>query len=157
MWVRRDTRPTIRVTVWGRVLGGANLNGWDESGAGLSQGWVRSPSGLASLHHSRLSTQSSYQLYSFSGDRRFCHDNHGSFVYDSLRVHNSIRTRACNAWSLHCGHTCQLLESWSRDTWDVRWVRQWSRSDHCEGEALGFVGGSGGMLPRKILKTETVK
>ena len=60
-----------------------NLNGWDDSDAGLSQGWVRCPSGLASLHHSRLSTRSSYQLYSFSGDRRFCYDNHGSFVYDS--------------------------------------------------------------------------
>ena len=60
-----------------------NLNGWDDSDAGLSQGWVLCPSGLASLHHSRLSTRSSYQLYSFSGDRRFCYDNHGSFVYDS--------------------------------------------------------------------------
>ena len=26
-----------------------------------------------------------------------------------------------------------------------------------EGEALAFLGGSGGMLPRKILKIETVK
>ena len=39
------------------------------------------------------------------------------------------------------------------------WFRLWSRSDHWEGEALAFLGGggSGGMLPRKILKTETVK
>ena len=34
---------------------------------------------------------------------------------------------------------------------------QWSRSDHCEGEALAFLKGSGGMLPRKNLKIETVK
>ena len=56
-------------------------------------------------------------------------------------------------------HTCQLLESWSRDTWDMMWFRLhvWSRSDHCEGKALAFLGGSGGMLPRKILKIETVK
>ena len=73
-----------------------NLNGWDDSDAGLSQGWVRCPSGLASLHHSRLSTRSSYQLYSFSGDRRFCYDNHGSFVYDSPNLFcgpsGSVRT-----------------------------------------------------------------
>ena len=73
-----------------------NLNGWDDSDAGLSEGWVRCPSGLASLHHSRLSTRSSYQLYSFSGDRRFCHDNHGSFVYDSPNLFcgpsGSVRT-----------------------------------------------------------------
>ena len=73
-----------------------NLNGWDDSDAGLSKGWVRRPSGLASLHHSRLSTRSSYQLYSFSGDRRFCHDNHGSFVYDSPNLFcgpsGSVRT-----------------------------------------------------------------
>ena len=54
-------------------------------------------------------------------------------------------------------HTCQLLEGWSRDTWDVIWFRLWSRSDHCEGEALAFLGGSGCMLPQKILKIETVK
>ena len=73
-----------------------NLNGWDDSDAGLSEGWFRCPSGLASLHHSRLSTRSSYQLYSFSGDRRFCHDNHGSFVYDSPNLFcgpsGSVRT-----------------------------------------------------------------
>ena len=73
-----------------------NLNGWDDSDAGLSQAWVRCPSGLASLHHSRLSTRSSYQLYSFSGDRRFCYDNHGSFVYDSPNLFcgpsGSVRT-----------------------------------------------------------------
>ena len=74
-----------------------NLNGWDDSDAGLSQGWVRCPSGLASLislHHSRLSTRSSYQLYSFSGGRRFCYDNHGSFVYDSP--------------NLFCGPSCSV-------------------------------------------------
>ena len=63
---------------------------------GLSKGWVRRPSGLASLHHSRLSTRSSYQLYSFSGIRRFCYDNHGSFVYDSPNLFcgpsGSVRT-----------------------------------------------------------------
>ena len=73
-----------------------NLNGWDDSDAGLSKCWVRRPSGLASLHHSRLSTRSSYQLYSFSGDRRFCYDNHGSFVYDSPNLFcgpsGSVRT-----------------------------------------------------------------
>ena len=73
-----------------------NLNGWDDSDAGLSQAWVRCPSGLLSLHHSRLSTRSSYQLYSFSGDRRFCYDNHGSFVYDSPNLFSgpsgSVRT-----------------------------------------------------------------
>ena len=73
-----------------------NLNGWDDSDAGLSKGWVGCPSGLASLHHSRLSTRSSYQLYSFSGDRRFCYANHGSFVYDSPNLFcgpsGSVRT-----------------------------------------------------------------
>ena len=33
-----------------------NLNRWDESDARPSQGWVRCPSGLASLHHSGFST-----------------------------------------------------------------------------------------------------
>ena len=36
-----------------------------------------------SLHHSRLSTRSPYELYSFSGNGRVCYDNHSSFVYDS--------------------------------------------------------------------------
>ena len=49
-----------------------------------------------SLHHSRLSTRSSYQLYSFSGDHGFCYDNHGSFVYDSPNLFcgpsGSVRT-----------------------------------------------------------------
>ena len=91
-----------------------NLNGWDDSDAGLSQAWVRCPSGLASLHHSRLSTRSSYQLYSFSGDRRFCYDNHGSFVHDSPnlfcgpsgsdRTHGSpVRTRAPDSPNLSNG------------------------------------------------------
>ena len=35
--------------------------------------------------------------------------------------------------------------------------QRWLLSDHCEGEALAFLEGSGGMLPRKILKIETVK
>ena len=43
-----------------------NLNGRDDSGAQLSQGWVRCPSGLASLHDLWLSTRSPYQSYSFS-------------------------------------------------------------------------------------------
>ena len=41
-------------------------------------------------------TRSSYQLYSFSGIRRFCHDNHGSFVFDSPNLFcgpsGSVRT-----------------------------------------------------------------
>ena len=60
-----------------------NLNGWDDSDAGLSQGWVRCPSGLATLHHWRLSTRSPYQLNGFLDTRRVCYDNYGSFVYDS--------------------------------------------------------------------------
>ena len=42
-------------------------------------------------------------------------------------------------------HTCQLLESWSRDTWDVRWFGIWSRSP-C------FSRGSGDVLPGKFWK-----
>ena len=92
-----------------------NLNGWDDSDAGLSQGWVRCQSGLASLHHSRLSTRSSYQLYSFSGDRRFCSDNHGSFVYDSPNLFcgpsGSVRTGLTGVWSEpgHRTHLTSLL------------------------------------------------
>ena len=93
-----------------------NLNGWDDSDAGLSKGWVRRPSGLASLHHSRLSTRSSYQLYSFSGDRRFCHDNHGSFVYDSPNLFcgpsGSVRTGLTGVRSEpgHRTHLTSLLK-----------------------------------------------
>ena len=92
-----------------------NLNGWDDSDAGLSQAWVRCPSGLASLHHSRLSTRSSYQLYSFSGDRRFCYDNHGSFVYDSPNLFcgpsGSVRTglTAVRSESGHRTHLTSLI------------------------------------------------
>ena len=92
-----------------------NLNGWDDSDAGLSQAWVRCPSGLASLHHSRLSTRSSYQLYSFSGDRRFCYDNHRSFVYDSPNLFcgpsGSVRTglTAVRSEPGHRTHLTSLL------------------------------------------------
>ena len=57
--------------------------------------------------------------------------------------------------SLH-SHTCQLLESWNRDTltWDVMWFRLWSRSDHCEGEALAFLGGPGACSPGKFWKSK---
>ena len=76
---------------WSEISTGATT-----SDAGLCKGWVRRPSGLASLHHTRLSTRSSYQLYSFSGDCRFCYDNHGSFVYDSPNLFcgpsGSVRT-----------------------------------------------------------------
>ena len=58
-----------------------NLNSWEDSDAGLSQDWVRCPSGLASLHHSRLSTRSLYRLYSFSSDRCVCYDNYGLFCF----------------------------------------------------------------------------
>ena len=94
-----------------------NLNGWDDSDAGLSQGWVRCPSGLASLHHSRLATRSSYQLYSFSGDRRFCYDNHGSFVYDSPNLFcgpsGSVRTGLTGVRSEpgHRTHLTSLITS----------------------------------------------
>ena len=72
-------------------------------------------------------------------------------------VLNESLTRSDHISSVYT-HTCQLLESWNRDTWDgMRFRPQWSRSDHCEGEALTFLGRSGGMLPRKILKIETVK
>ena len=51
-------------------------------------------------------------------------------------------------------HTCQLLESWSRDTWDRMWFRpQWSQSDHCEGKALAFLGGPGACSPGKFWKS----
>ena len=50
-------------------------------------------------------------------------------------------------------HTCQLLESWSRDTWDVMWFRLWSRSDHCEDEAHAFRGGPGAYCPGKFWKS----
>ena len=41
-------------------------------------------------------------------------------------VLSSCGKRPC--WALH---TCQLLESWSRDTWDMMWFRLWSRSEIC--------------------------
>ena len=50
-------------------------------------------------------------------------------------------------------HTCQLLESWSRDTWYVMWFRLWSRSNHCEGEAFAFLGGPGACSPGKFWKS----
>ena len=95
-----------------------NLNGWDDSDAGLSEGWVRRPSGLARLHHSRLSTRSSYQLYSFSGDRRFCNDNHGSFVYDSPNLFcgpsSSVRTGLTGVRS-EPGHRTHLTSLISKE------------------------------------------
>ena len=48
-------------------------------------------------------------------------------------------------------HTCHFLESWSRDTWDGMWFR--SQSDHCEGEALAFLGGPGACSPGKFWKS----
>ena len=47
-------------------------------------------------------------------------------------------------------HTCHLLWKWKSG-------QCWSRSDQCEGEAIALLGESGGMLPREILKIETVK
>ena len=103
-----------------------NLNGWDDSDAGLSQGWVRCPSGLASLHHSRLSTRSSYQLYSFSGDRRFCYDNHGSFVYDSPNLFcgpsGSVRTGLTGVRS-EPGHRTHLTSLISVYRFDQEYIR----------------------------------
>ena len=58
-WVRCDTRLAICVKVWKRGLQLRNLNGSYESNAWLCQGSVRCLSGLAGLHDSRLSTQSS--------------------------------------------------------------------------------------------------
>ena len=56
---------------------------------------------------------------------------------------------------------CILANFWKVEVGTLEimhmWFRLWSRSDHCEGEALAFLGGSGGMLPRKILKIKTVK
>ena len=79
---------------------------------------ARCPSGLASLHHSRLSTRSSYQLYSFSGDRRFCYDNHGSFVYDSPNLFcgpsGSVRTGLAGVRS-EPGHRTHLTSLFFRD------------------------------------------
>ena len=92
--VTHDSQSASRSGVEARLA--RNLNGWDDSDAGLSQGWVRCPSGLASLHDSRLSTRSPFQLCSFSSDRRVCHDNHGLFVYDSPNLFGgpsgSVRT-----------------------------------------------------------------
>ena len=63
------------------------------------------------MHHSRLSTRSSYQLYSFSGDRRFCYDNHRSFVYDSPNLFcgpsGLARTGLTAVWS-EPGHRTHL-------------------------------------------------
>ena len=74
-----------------------NFNGRDDFDAGFSQDRVQCPSGLASLHHSRLSTRSPYRLYSFSSDRRVCYDYYGSFVYGSPNLFcdpsGSLRTR----------------------------------------------------------------
>ena len=103
-----------------------NLNGWDYSDAGLSQGWVRCPSGLASLHHSRLSTRSPYHLYSFSGNRRFCYDNHGSFVYDSPNLFwgpsGSVRTGLTGVRSEpgHRTHLTSLLTSVFSYSWSSK-------------------------------------
>ena len=127
-----------------------NLNGWDDSDAGLSEGWVRCPSGLASLHHSRLSTRSSYQLYSFSGDRRFCYDNHGSFVYDSPNLFcgpsGSVRTGLTGVRS-EPGHRTHLT---SLFTHSVGYVERlvmaisdafhivWENSQCLENESMSF-------------------
>ena len=109
-----------------------NLNGWDDSDAGLSKGWVRRPSGLASLHHSRLSTRSSYQLYSFSGDRRFCYDNHGSFVYDSPNLFcgpsGSVRTGLTGVRSEpgHRTHLTSLISARSSTLEKNFWSDLWN-------------------------------
>ena len=74
---------------------------------------------------SRLSTRSSYQLYSFSGDRRFCYDNHGSFVYDSPNLFcgpsGSVRTGLMGVRSEpgHQTHLTSLLPKFRafRDEW----------------------------------------
>ena len=76
-----DSESALRSGVEDRVA--RNLNGWDDSDAGLSQGWVRFPSGLTSLQDSHLSSRSPYQLCNFPCDGRVCYDNHCSFVYDS--------------------------------------------------------------------------
>ena len=80
--------------------------------------------------------------------------------------HITITLAMCNVWLpqgpsysmdvvVHI-HTCQLLESWSRDTWDVIWFKLWLQSDHCEGEALAmslaFLGGPGAYSPGKFWK-----
>ena len=84
------------------------------------QAWVRCPSGLASLHHSRLSTRSSYQLYSSWSHRRFCYDNHGSFVYDSSNLFcgpsGSVRTglTAVRSEPGHRTHLTSLLSETPR-------------------------------------------
>ena len=106
-YVRGDTQLTICVKVWDRGLCGAKSQWLRRLRCRTQPGLSRCPSGLASLHHSRLSTQSPYQLYSFSGDRRVHFDDYGSFVYDSPnlflwsigfgsnRTHgNPVRTRA---------------------------------------------------------------
>ena len=129
-WVRRDTRLTIRVTVWGRGLGGAKSQRVGRLRCRTQPGLSPVPERTGKLAPltpfysldevmtenrgkgnsakgkeeqkpvttvaSRLSTRSSYQLYSFSGDRRFCYHNHGSFVYDSPNLFcgpsGSVRT-----------------------------------------------------------------
>ena len=82
-WVRRDKRLAIRVKVWGRGSCGPKSQRLRPLRCRTQPGLNPVPSGLASLHHSRLSTRSSYQLCSFSSNRRVCYDNHRSFVYDS--------------------------------------------------------------------------
>ena len=99
-----DSQSASRSGVEARVA--RNLNGWNESDAGLSQGWVRCPSGLASLHHSRLSTRSPYQFsVQFSGDRCVCYDKRGTFVYDSPNLFcgpsGSLRTGLMGVRSEH--------------------------------------------------------
>ena len=64
-----------------------------------------------------------------------------------------VLSTQCMSLVLSARHTCQLLESWSRDTWDMMWFRLWLRSDRrsLRGRSPRFSRsrGSGGMLPRK--------
>ena len=63
---------------------------------------------------------SDYHLYSFSGDRRFCYDNHGSFVYDSPNLFcgpsGSVRTGLTGVRSKP-GHRTHLTSLFHSLTW----------------------------------------
>ena len=84
-WVRRDTPLTIRVKVWGR---GAF---WHEISTG-EMSLMHNPVLRLSPVPERTGLQLAWLMHfysiialvvQFSSDRCVCHNNHGSFIYDS--------------------------------------------------------------------------
>ena len=66
------SRPSLGSRLGWREISTGGTTPMPDSAMARAESGARA-SGLAGLHHSRLSTRSSYQLYSFSGDRRFCY------------------------------------------------------------------------------------